>query len=314
MHHAWLLAGPRGHRQGDARLSLARARAGAAGRARSRRAEPEVAARHVGRAAGARAVASGPAGAAPALRHEGEALRAPASPSTRCGGCKSFLGLTRGRGRLARGHRRRGRRAQRQRRQRAAEVAGGAAARARCSCWSRRQPSRLLPTIRSRCRRLDLAAAGGRGVARGAATRRWRPPTWRCRPPQRLAAARAARRGQRAAARCSWRAAAGIELHERIEALLAACRRSTGRPCIRLPTSSRSPRTSSASRLFFDLLLDLLARLVRARATGEGGAEERGAGRPADPARRDCRPGPPCGRESCARRPIRGALNLDRKA
>ena len=59
------------------------------------------------------------------------------------------------------------------------------------------EPSKLLPTIRSRCRRLDLAAAGGRASARAAeaalAAAGMEPPA------PTMAAARAPRRGQRAA-------------------------------------------------------------------------------------------------------------------
>ena len=58
------------------------------------------------------------------------------------------------------------RRAERRRRQRAAEDPRGAAAARRCCCWSAMRPAALLPTIRSRCRRLAAAAARGRKTSR----------------------------------------------------------------------------------------------------------------------------------------------------
>ena len=67
----------------------------------------------------------------------------------------------------------------------------------------------------------------------------------------------------------------GLELYERIEAILAAL------PQVDWPARAHARPTSLASaaneqrfEAFYDLLLDLLARLVRARATGHAAAPE----------------------------------------
>ncbi len=81
-----------------------------------------------------------------------------------------FSRLDRGRGRLARRDRRCGRRSECRKRQRAAEGAGGAAA---AGAVSARQPCAgpVLPTIRSRCRRLMLRPLSTPSAGAG----RWRP-------------------------------------------------------------------------------------------------------------------------------------------
>ena len=90
MHHAWLIAGREGHRQGDAGLSAGPARAGATRGARSGGPEPggrRADARRRGRCARCRIRAfwccAGPTTRAPS------ALR-PASSSTRCAGSDRF--------------------------------------------------------------------------------------------------------------------------------------------------------------------------------------------------------------------------------
>jgi DNA polymerase III subunit delta' len=130
------------------------------------------------------------------------------------------------------------------------------------------QPSRLLPTIRSRCRRLDLAPLG-RDSLRQAVEAAMRaadadPPAaghW----PQ---LERLAEGSVRLALQL---ANGGVELYGRVAQIVA-----------RLPEVDWPSAHALADSLageeqrfetFFGLLLDLLARLARQRATGEGGAE-----------------------------------------
>ncbi len=207
MHHAWLIAGAGGHRQGDAGLSPGRPCAGTAERARSRRAEPRDRPRHLGRAPDPGAVASGPAGAAPAVRYALEAVRG--QHSRRRGAAAQVVPRADGGGgQLARGDRRCRRRAQPQRRQRAAEIAGGAAhARAVPAGRVAAEPPAAdhplaLPAAGS-------GAAGGRGVARGSGGGARRSRGGEAGRPA-LAAAGAAGRGQPAP-----RAAAGRQRRAR---------------------------------------------------------------------------------------------------
>jgi DNA polymerase-3 subunit delta' len=134
------------------------------------------------------------------------------------------------------------------------------------------EPSRLLPTIRSRCRRLDLAplaseplrqaceAALAAAGADGPEARQW--PTL-----ERLAEGSVRRALQLAGS-------GGLELYERIEALL------TSLPALDWPAvHALSDQLSSSAQeqrfeAFFELLLDLLARLVRLRASGRGDTPE----------------------------------------
>ena len=162
-------------------------------------------------------------------------------------------------------HRRR-RRPERQRRQRRAEDPGGAAASAACCCWSPMRPGGLLPTIRSRCRRLAFAPAGPE--ARGAPS---------------CAAATDVDRGGRAAPGAAWPAArpagrwtlaAGEALeHGRrgARAAGAACRRSTRPRRWRWPTASAAGRAQAQ----FDLLFDRLAERVHGCAVDRAAQEGR---------------------------------------
>ncbi|HEX6000264.1 MAG TPA: DNA polymerase III subunit delta' [Hyphomicrobiaceae bacterium] len=133
------------------------------------------------------------------------------------------------------------------------------------------QPSGLLPTIRSRCRRLDLApldAESLRQAVTAALTAAGeKPPSadkW-----QQLV--RLAEGSVRSALQL---ATGGIDLHDKLGAILARL------PAIDWPvlhTLSDQLATDAQEQRFemlFALLLDTLARLVRAAASGEGTPEE----------------------------------------
>ena len=207
-----------------------------------------------------------------------------------------------GGGQLARRDRRCGRRAQRQRRQRAAEVAGGAAAARGLFLLIASEPSRLLPTIRSRCRRLDLAPLGDRGAARGARRRRLRggEEIAASAPSPRVAALERLAEGSVRRA-LSLHGGGGLELYERIV-----------RPCLEpaavdwrrihaFGRRARGPPPRAALRAFFELF-STCCRGLRARARRESGrAGECGGVRPSWPPgliarRRGLPPGPSCGK------------------
>jgi DNA polymerase III subunit delta' len=134
------------------------------------------------------------------------------------------------------------------------------------------EPSRLLPTIRSRCRRLDLQPLGAEALRRAceaalAATEMKFPTDQQWPLLERLAEGSVRRALQLAGS-------GGLELYERIEKLFATL------PTVDWPAvhtlSDQLALAAQEQRFeaFFDLLLDLLARLVRARAMGREGAPE----------------------------------------
>ena len=297
MHHAWLLTGPRGHRQGDARLSL---------RPRTRWRAPEerdasgqsldVADDDERGAPGAGAVASGPAGHPPALRPEGQALRRQ-HPGRRGAAASS-------------------------RSWRTAPPSDGwrvvivdqadelnvNAANALLKSLEEpptrtvfllvsSAPGRLLPTIRSRCRTLALSPLG-EGDLRAAATQALTAaemkappaaPTGRVLEP--LAEGSAGR-----AARLL--AAGGGELHARIDQaarLLAEGR--LARRARALPTSCNPSPPQPRFELFFELLLASLRPPDPRRRQRRGGARRPRAGGPASSARPGLPRWPPCGKE-----------------
>ena len=110
------------------------------------------------------------------------------------------------------------------------------------------EPSGLLPTIRSRCRRLDLAPLSPAKPAGGGRRRARAPQTWRCR--SRSAWPRLERLAEGSVRRALQLAAAvGLELHERIEAIYAALPQDRlAAPRTPYPTSWASAPRSSASR------------------------------------------------------------------
>ena len=135
------------------------------------------------------------------------------------------------------------------------------------------EPSRLLPTIRSRSRRLDLSPLAPEPLRRAvsaalAAADQEMPADKDWARLERLAKGSVRRALQLAAS-------GGLELHERIEAILK------GLPKIDWPAahvlSDQLAVNANEQRFeaFYDLLLDTLARLTAVRAKGQGGAEER---------------------------------------
>jgi DNA polymerase-3 subunit delta' len=134
------------------------------------------------------------------------------------------------------------------------------------------QPQRLLRTIRSRCRTLELAPLGTqdlrRAVTQALAAAETAPPAETDWTTLETLAEGSVRRLLDLAA------GDGLGLYRRIERLLS------GLPVIdwqaahtlgdELGSAAADPRLT----LFFDLLLALIARLIRARASGEGTADD----------------------------------------
>ncbi len=134
------------------------------------------------------------------------------------------------------------------------------------------EPSRLLPTIRSRCRRLDLGPLSGEHLRQAceaalAAAETEMPADAQWPLLERLAEGSVRRALQLAGG-------GGLELYARIEAIFTAL------PTIDWPAAhALSDQLGLAAQeqrfeAFFDLFLDLLARLVRLRATGRGEGPE----------------------------------------
>lgn len=134
------------------------------------------------------------------------------------------------------------------------------------------QPSSLLPTIRSRCRRLDLAPLAPeplRMAAEAALTAADIPlPTpeqWR--ELVRLSGGSVRRVLQLAAT-------GGLELHQRIEKLLAALPRMDWTGVHALADTLAGSAQEQRFEAFFTLLLDSVARLGRVRVTGQANPAE----------------------------------------
>jgi DNA polymerase-3 subunit delta' len=172
------------------------------------------------------------------------------------------------------------------------------------------QPSGLLPTIRSRCRRLDLAPLDAEGLRRAAeaalgAAAMKAPPTdkW----PQ---LARLADGSVRAALQL---ATGGIELSERVEQLLSRLPAFDWPGLHALADTLTVDAQHQRYEMFFTLLLDQLARLVRAGASGQGSpAEIALAARLIPPARQPAWAG--LWQAILRDKADAEALNLDRKA
>lgn len=134
-------------------------------------------------------------------------------------------------------------------------------------------PGRLLPTIRSRCRVLNLHPLASEDLRRAAA--------------QALEAA-----GKDVPGDADWPAlerlaegsagrllglwdAGGLDLNARIEKLLASLPKIDWRGVHALSDELQPVAAQPRFELFFELLLNAVARLVRAQATGEGPAQEK---------------------------------------
>jgi len=134
------------------------------------------------------------------------------------------------------------------------------------------EPSRLLPTIRSRCRRLDLAPLTGEALHKAtesalSGAEMDLPDAQRWPLLERLAEGSVRRALQLADS-------GGLDLYERIESLLAALPQVDWPGVHTLVDQLSSAANEQRFEAFYDLLLDLLARLVRARATGHAAEPE----------------------------------------
>jgi DNA polymerase III subunit delta' len=172
------------------------------------------------------------------------------------------------------------------------------------------QPSGLLPTIRSRCRRLDLQPLDAESLRRAAETAlasagMKAPPAdkW----PQ---LARLADGSVRAALQL---ATGGIELNERVEQIFSRLPGIDWPALHALADALTAEAQQPRYEMFFTLLLDQLARLVRAGASGQGSSAETAlAARLIPPARQ---PAWASLWQAIVRDKIDAdALNLDRKA
>jgi DNA polymerase-3 subunit delta' len=133
------------------------------------------------------------------------------------------------------------------------------------------QPSGLLPTIRSRCRRLDLQPLDRESLRRAAdaamTAAGMKPPSankW-------LQLERLAEGSVRAALQL---ATGGIELHGRIEEIFSRLPHIDWRALHTLADSLVLDAQEQRYEMFFTLVLDLLARLVRTSASGRGEPED----------------------------------------
>jgi DNA polymerase-3 subunit delta' len=134
------------------------------------------------------------------------------------------------------------------------------------------EPSALLPTIRSRCRLLRLKPLTGESVRRAAeaalsATGRNVPTGPDLARIEQLANGSVRRALQLAAE-------GGVDLYDRLAAILNGLPRLDWQQVHTLAESLAPAAAEQRFETFYALLLDLLARLVRARATGGGDREE----------------------------------------
>lgn len=134
------------------------------------------------------------------------------------------------------------------------------------------EPSGLLPTIRSRCRRLDLHPLAGQQLRQAAemalsAGEVELPRADQWDHLERLAAGSVRRALQLAAT-------GGLELHERIAGVFAQLPRVDWTAAHALADALASNAQEQRFVAFFELLLDTLANLARVRATGQGGTAE----------------------------------------
>ncbi|MEZ5849545.1 MAG: DNA polymerase III subunit delta' [Hyphomicrobiaceae bacterium] len=135
-------------------------------------------------------------------------------------------------------------------------------------------PGRLLPTIRSRCRMLELHALGTQDL-KLAALKALEGTDIEPPGPSEWVHLTAIADGSVRRLLMLW-GLKGLDLQERIEALLGASRKLDWPKVHALGDELASPASAARFELFFDLLLRQIALMTRARATGE---TEAGPGR-----------------------------------
>jgi DNA polymerase-3 subunit delta' len=134
------------------------------------------------------------------------------------------------------------------------------------------EPGRLLPTIRSRCRRLTLAPLDPDAL-RQAATRALEAA--QARLPSEDAWPRLTRAARGSVRRLlSLATADGLKLYERVQGIMATLPRVDWVAAHALSDELTAPATEHRFNAFFELLLDSIAAVTKARATGAGGEEE----------------------------------------
>jgi DNA polymerase III subunit delta' len=134
------------------------------------------------------------------------------------------------------------------------------------------EPSRLLPTIRSRCRRLDLGPLAldplqSATAAALAAAKMEMPAPDAWQRIERLADGSVRRALQLASA-------GGLDLYERVEAIFSSLPKIDWSSAHALSDQMGFGAQEQRFDAFFDFFLDRLARLVRVAATGRGEAAE----------------------------------------
>jgi DNA polymerase-3 subunit delta' len=139
------------------------------------------------------------------------------------------------------------------------------------------EPSRLLPTVRSRCRRLSLAPLSGAALRQAAAAALSQAEMDMPHPDRWPLLERLAEGSVRRALLLA--GSGGLELYERIEAVLAALPNVDWPAAHALADQLSMPAHEQRFEAFYNLLLDVIGRLVRARALGHAGPEPRLAGR-----------------------------------
>lgn len=130
------------------------------------------------------------------------------------------------------------------------------------------EPGRLLPTIRSRCRRLTLAGLkpdDARRAVRQAYEAAGLPP-----PPDADLDALAPLAGGSVRRILSLAGAGGVQLQGRIEKVFSALPSLDLKAAHQLADELQPAAAEQKFELFFDLAFGYMARLIRAEATGEG--------------------------------------------
>ena len=146
------------------------------------------------------------------------------------------------------------------------------------------QPGRLLPTIRSRCRTLELQPLALDNLRKAATQALTQSDKEHPGAAQWPLIERLAKGSVRHALALS--TGGGLTLYERVEKLVGALPRVDWGGVHALGDELAGLANEQRFELFFELLQDLLARVVRAAATGEGAADDvRHAGRLVAPGR-----------------------------